>query len=241
MMTVAQEGTNLDELKERISTIYLRRTKDEINGLVKKHVHEMFYDLTPEQELEYNRLWEEYEELKKQEDENKEINKDLLEGAVYRKYISNITVPHTENIVDKLLRRGEKVVIACCYDEELYTLKEYYGDKAVVYNGKMSLKQKDEAINQFYNNQDVTVFIGNIIAAGVGINLVNARYMVFNNIDYVPGNDRQMEDRIWRITQKRECHIVYQIFRNTQYENIWNTVMKKELVIDQIIKKESEK
>ena len=241
MMTVAQEGTNLDELKERISTIYLRRTKDEINGLVKKHVHEMFYDLTPEQELEYNKLWEEYEELKRQEDENKEINKDLLEGAVYRKYISNITVPYTENIVDKLLRRGEKVVIACCYDEELYTLKEYYGDKAVVYNGKMSLKQKDEAINKFYNNQDVTVFIGNIIAAGVGINLVNARYMVFNNIDYVPGNDRQMEDRIWRITQKRECHIVYQIFRNTQYENIWNTVMKKELVIGQIIKKESEK
>ena len=120
-------------------------------------------------------------------------------------------------------------------------MKEYYGDKAVVYNGKMTLKQKDEAIDQFYKNPDVMVFIGNIVASGVGLNLVNARYMVFNNIDYVPGNDRQMEDRIWRITQKRECHIVYQIFRGTQYEKIWNTVMKKELVINQIIKKESDK
>ena len=201
----------------------------------------MFYDMTPEQEAEYNRLWAEYEEMKRQDDKNKEINKDLLEGAVYRKYISNITVPHTEDIVDKLVRRGEKVVIACCYDEELYTLKEYYGGKAVVYNGKMTLKQKDEAIDQFYKNPDVMVFIGNIVASGVGLNLVNARYMVFNNIDYVPGNDRQMEDRIWRITQKRECHIVYQIFRGTQYEKIWNTVMKKELVINQIIKKESDK
>lgn len=241
MMTVAQEATNLDELKEKISTVYLRRTKDDINGLVQKHVHEMFYDMTPEQEAEYNRLWAEYEEMKRQDDKNKEINKDLLEGAVYRKYISNITVPHTEDIVDKLVRRGEKVVIACCYDEELYTLKEYYGGKAVVYNGKMTLKQKDEAIDKFYKDPDVMVFIGNIVASGVGLNLVNARYMVFNNIDYVPGNDRQMEDRIWRITQKRECHIVYQIFRGTQYEKIWNTVMKKELVINQIIKKESDK
>jgi SNF2 family DNA or RNA helicase len=105
----------------------------------------------------------------------------------------------------------------------------------------MNLKQKDEAIDQFYNNPEVKVFIANIIAGGVGINLVNACYMVFNNIDYVPGNDRQMEDRIWRITQKRDCHIIYQIFRNTQYEKMWNTVMRKELVINQIIKKESEK
>ena len=241
MMIVAKDATNLDELKERISSIYLRRTKDELDGLVKKNIHELFYDLTPTQEAEYNRLWAEYEEMKLSENSNKELNKDLLEGGIYRKYISNITVPYTEGIVDKLIKRGEKVIIACCYDEELYTLKEYYGDRCVVYNGKMSLKQKDEAIKRFYENPDVMVFLGNIIAAGVGINLVNARYMVFNNIDYVPGNNKQMEDRIWRRTQKRECHIVYQIFRNTQYEKIWNTVLKKELVIDQIIKKESEK
>ena len=209
--------------------------------MVKKNIHELFYDLTPTQEAEYNRLWAEYEEMKLSENANKELNKELLEGGIYRKYISNITVPYTEGIVDKLMKRGEKVIIACCYDEELYTLKEYYGDRCVVYNGKMSLKQKDEAIKRFYDNPDVMVFLGNIIAAGVGINLVNARYMVFNNIDYVPGNNKQMEDRIWRRTQKRECHIVYQIFRNTQYEKIWNTVLKKELVIDQIIKKESEK
>ena len=197
--------------------------------------------MEPSQKSEYDRLWSEYEEAKKKEDAGKEINKDLLEGAVYRKYISNIMVPHTEEIVDKLLKRGEKVVIVCCYDEELYTLKDYYGDKAVIYNGKMGLKQKDAAIEEFYKNPNVTVFIGNIISAGVGINIVNARYMVFNNFDYVPGNNQQMMDRIWRRTQKRECHIIFQIFNDTQYEKIWNTVLKKDFIINQIIKKESDK
>ena len=241
MMTIANGESNLDELKEKISSVYLRRVKDDIDGLVKKHIHEMFYDMEPSQKSEYDRLWSEYKEAKKKEDADKEINKDLLEGAVYRKYISNIMVPHTEEIVDKLLKRGEKVVIVCCYDEELYTLKDYYGDKAVIYNGKMGLKQKDAAIEEFYKNPNVTVFIGNIISAGVGINIVNARYMVFNNFDYVPGNNQQMMDRIWRRTQKRECHIIFQIFNDTQYEKIWNTVLKKDFIINQIIKKESDK
>lgn len=241
MITIANDATHLDELKERVSNIYLRRIKGDMENIVNKEVEERFYDLTEAQQKEYNRLWDEYVEAKKEEDPEKELNKDLLEGGIYRKYISNAMVPNTEKIVDKLIKKGEKVVIACCYDEELYLLKDYYGEKAVVYNGKMNLKQKDEAIDQFYNNPEVKVFIANIIAGGVGINLVNACYMVFNNIDYVPGNDRQMEDRIWRITQKRDCHIIYQIFRNTQYEKMWNTVMRKELVINQIIKKESEK
>jgi SNF2 family DNA or RNA helicase len=209
--------------------------------MVTKHVHERFYDLTQEQMEEYQRLWDEYEKAKAEDNPGKELNKELLEGAVYRKYISNQMVPYTENLVDKMLSRGEKVVIVCCYDEELYTLKEYYGDRAVIYNGKINAKQKDKAIEEFYSNDNVMVFIANIIAGGVGINLVNSRCMVFNNIDYVPGNDRQMEDRIFRITQKRDCHIFYQIFRDTQYEKIWETVMKKELAIDQVIKKESEK
>jgi hypothetical protein len=31
------------------------------------------------------------------------------------------------------------------------------------------------------------------------------------------------------------------MFRKTQYEKMWNTVMRKELVINQVIKKEDEK
>ena len=54
-------------------------------------------------------------------------------------------VPHTIELAEELLEEGRKVVIGCCYDEELYSLKEYFGDRCVVYNGKMNSKQKDAA------------------------------------------------------------------------------------------------
>ena len=150
-------------------------------------------------------------------------------------------VPHTIELTNKCIKRGEKVIIACCYDEELYSLKDYYKDICVIYNGKISPKEKDEAKKKFMTDDTCKVFIGNIIAAGVGLTLTASRIMIFNNFDWVPGNCRQMEDRIYRIGQTRDCHIFYQFFKNTQYEKMWNTVLRKELVIKQIIKKEEEK
>lgn len=242
MITIMKDPSNLDELKKRVQHIYLRRTKEDISdGLPQKTVHEVFYDFDIIQMMEYDKLWEEYETAQLEADPTKEINKDLLEGAIYRRYCSNQMVPNTIKLADSFIKNGEKVIIATCYDEELNMLKDYYGDKCVVYNGKMNAKQKDAARDAFLTDESIMVFIGQVIAAGVGLNLVSSHIMIFNNIDFVPGNCRQMEDRIYRIGQKHDVDIYYQMFKGTQYEKIWNTVMRKELAINQVIKKENEK
>ena len=123
----------------------------------------------------------------------------------------------------------------------MYTLKDYYGDKCVVFNGKMNAKEKLESERLFKEDDSKVVFLGNIQAAGVGINLTSATAMVFNNISFVPGDNKQMEDRIYRIGQNKDVDIYYQMFRDTQYEKMWNIVLRKELIIDQVIKKEDEK
>ena len=241
-ITIAKDGTNLEELKLRISHIYLRRTKEDLtSGLPNKTIHEVFYDFNMLQQMEYAKLWDEYETAQLEADPTKEINKELLEGAIYRKYCSNQMVPNTIKMADDFISKGEKVIIATCYDEELEMLKDYYGDKCVVYNGKMNGKQKDAAQKAFIENPDVMVFLGNVIAAGVGITLVVSNKLIFNNLSFVPGENRQMEDRCYRIGQTKDVDIYYQMFRGTQYERMWNTVMRKELIINQVIKKEDEK
>ena len=241
-ITILKDPTNLEELKLKVSHIYLRRTKEDIaEGLPNKTVHELFYDFDMKQEFEYARLWEEYEAAQLELDPTKEINKDLLEGAVYRKYCSNQMIPNTIKLTDEFIKNGDKVIIATCYDEELYALRDYYGDKCVVYNGKMTLKQKDEAKNAFINDKEKLVFIGNIQAASVGLTLICSHILIFNNITYVPSDEKQFEDRIHRLGQKKDCDIYYQFFRGTEYEKIWNTILKKELSINAVIKKESEK
>ena len=241
MLTIPNGEGNLEELKDRTSHIYLRRVKEDLQDLPNKTVHELFYDLDMMQLMEYNRLWEEYETAQLEADPTKEINKELLEGAIYRKYLSNQMVPNTIKLTDSFIEQGEKVVIACCYDEELYTLKDYYGDRCVIYNGKISAKDKDKNIEKFTNDPNIMVFIGNIQAAGVGITLLSSRTLIFNNISFVPGDNLQMQDRIYRIGQTRDVDIYYQIYRDTQYEKMWNIVLRKSLVINQIVKKEDEK
>lgn len=48
-------------------------------------------------------------------------------------------------------------------------------------------------------------------------------------------------DRVHRLNQTEDVDIYYQIFRGTQYERMWDIVLRKTLVIDQVIKKEEEK
>lgn len=241
-ITIAKDGTNLEELKLRISHIYLRRTKEDLaSGLPNKTIHEVFYDFNMLQRMEYSKLWDEYETAQLEADPTKEINKELIEGAIYRKYCSNQMVPNTIKMTDDFISKGEKVIIATCYDEELNMLKDYYGDKCVVYNGKMNQKQKDAAQKAFIENPDVMVFIGNIVAASVGLTLIISNKLIFNSFSYTDVENKQMEDRIYRIGQKKDVDIYYQVFRNTRYEEVWNICLRKEHLFNEVIKKENEK
>lgn len=241
MIAVPNGASNLDELKERVSHIYLRRMKEDLKDMVTKTIHEIYYDLTPQQLEEYNKLWEEYENAQYELEPTKELNKNLLEGAIYRGYLSNQMVPHTIKLTDEFIKNGEKVVIGCCYDEELYSLKDYYGDKCVIYNGKMNSKEKDRAQEAFMTNPDIKVFIGNLQSASVGLTLTAAKKLIFNNISFVPGENKQFQDRIHRINQTEDVDIYFQFFKDTQYQKMWEITMRKDYIIDKIIKKESEK
>lgn len=241
MITVPSGESNLDELRERVSHIYLRRVKEDLTGMVKKTIHEKYYDLNSEQIKEYNKLWEEYENSQYEVNPDKEINKELLEGAIYRRYLSNEMIPHTIELANGFISNGEKVVIGCCYDEELYRLKDYFGEICVVYNGKMNSKEKDYAKQQFMTNPNIKVLIGNLKSAGVGLTLTAAKKLIFNDFSYVKGDNDQFMDRIHRINQTEDVDVYFQIFNGTQYQKMWEIVMRKGYVIDQVIKKESEK
>lgn len=238
---VNSDATNLDELKERISHIYLRRTKEEFKGMVNKTIHEISYKLNQQQKIEYNKLWDEYEQQQFEQNYCTEINKELLEGSLYRKYLSNQMIPNTISLAENFIKNGDKVVIACCFDEELYTLKEYFGDKCVIYNGKMNSKEKDYAQHKFMSDDNVKIFIGNLQSAGVGISLIVSTKLIFNSFSYSNADNKQMEDRIHRLNQTNNVDVYYQFFEETQNEKMWNIVLKKDNIFNTVIKKEDDK
>ena len=233
-------SSNLNELMEKVKNSYLRRLKSDIPGMVNKTIHQRYYDLSDDEFFVYNKLWDDYEESQIQLG-NDNLNKELTEGILLRQFVSNAMIKNTIELANEFLEDDKKVFIACCFNEEISELKKYFGDKAVIYKGGMSIKQKDDAEKRFMTDPKTTVFIGNIIAAGVGLTLTSSHICIFNSYDWVPGNNLQMMDRVHRIGQKNDVEVYFQLFSNTISEHMWETIIRKELSINQVIKTENNK
>ena len=241
-MTIPQGATNLDELRERIKHLYIRRLSSDIPGMVNKMIDTRYYDLTPSQKKEYDRLWDEY--IKAQEENGDNTNEEyrqLVEGMLVRQYLANEMIENTKKLANDYLEDGEKVIIVCNFASEIEAFKKYYGKKCVTYDGKMTAKQKDKAENEFMNNPKIKVFIGQIEAAGVGLTLTESRIMIFNSYSWAEVSNRQMQDRIYRITQKRDALCIYQLFTDSISQDMFDKVMRKGLIMDETIIKEDDK
>ena len=235
-------ATNIDELKEKIKHVYIRRLLTEMTDMVNKEIETRYYDLTPSQMSRYNKLWEEYLEAQEEQgNDNSEDYRQLVEGILVRQYLAKEMTQNTIQLVNEKLEDGEKVIIVCTFSEEIDILKKYYGDKCVVYDGKMTLKQKDKAEYEFMNNPKIKVFIGQIIACSVGLTLTAAHTLIFNSYSWVAADNLQAQDRIYRLNQTHDVTCIYQLFNDSISQNMFDKVMKKEIIMNKTIKSESEK
>ena len=241
-VTTINGASNLEELREKIKHLYIRRLLTEMTDMVDKNIITKTYDLTESQRVEYERLWQEYLDAQtEQGNEDSEQYRQLVEGILVRQYLAKQMVDNTIKLVDNMLEEGGKVIIVCTFSEEIAMFKDYYKKKCVVYDGKMTAKAKDKAEQAFNNDKNVRVFIGQILAAGVGLNLVVANKMVFNSYSWVAADNTQIEDRIYRLTQKNDVTCVYQLFNDSMSKHMYDTVIGKKNMMDTIIKSEINK
>ena len=239
---IANDATNLDELKEKIKHVYIRRLLSQMSDMVKKNIEVKEYDLNEKQTIRYNELWDEYVKAQEEKGNNdSEAYRQLVEGTIVRQYLAKEMIPNTIHLVEEIIDNDEKVIISCTYTEEVNELKKYFGKIAVVYDGKMTSKQKDKSEYEFMNNPKIKVFIGQIDSASVGLTLTAATKLIFNSFSFSSHVLKQMEDRIYRLTQTKDVTCYYQVFTDSISQHVYNTVLKKELMANTIIKSESEK
>jgi len=241
-LIIPQGASNLDELRERIKHLYIRRLSSDIPGMVNKRIETLEYDLNSEQKKQYDKLWEEYTEAQLSNgDESNEEYRQLVEGMLVRQFLANEMVENTKKLVDDYIEDGEKVIIVCNFSNELEQFKEYYGKKCVTYDGKMTPKQKDKAVDAFMNDKKIQVFIGQEVAMSVGLTLTSSHIMVFNSYSWSENDNRQTQDRIYRITQTEDALCIYQLFTDSVSQDMFEKVMRKGLIMDETIKSENDK
>jgi len=107
--------------------------------------------------------------------------------------------------------------------------------------GETPMQERDRAVQEFQNNPEVKLFVGNIIAAGVGLTLTASSHVVFAELDWVPGNVTQAEDRAHRIGQANSVLVQHIVLEGSLDAEIARAIVNKQEVIDKALDNQIDK
>ena len=145
----------------------------------------------------------------------------------------------TIDFVRGAIEQGEKVIVFSCFDDPIQRLVKELGRQAVVLTGKTPGAQRQELVDRFQQDDTVRAFVANIIAGGTGFNLTAATQVVFNDLDWLPTNHWQAEDRAYRIGQTRTVNVTYVVGRNTVDEFVQSVLETKAALVNAIVEGEA--
>ncbi len=148
-----------------------------------------------------------------------------------------------EHVKDVLAGDGQKIVLFAHHRDVINILRDgletesgdWPGVKTVSIVGGDSAEDRQEAVHSFQNDPSVRVFIGSIGAAREGITLTAADIAVFAEIDWVPGNLSQAEDRLHRIGQHNAVTIQHVLLDNSLDAKMIKTIVSKQRVLDKAL------
>jgi hypothetical protein len=160
-----------------------------------------------------------------------------LLGAVTkaRHRLAGAKIAATLDFVSGAVDQGEKVIVFSCFEEPVRELAHRLGTPAVVVTGRTPAHQRQAIVDRFQQDGNVRVFLANIIAGGVGLNLTAATQIVFNDLDWVPANHWQAEDRAYRIGQARTVNVTYMVGVNTMDDFVQTVLERKAALIGAVV------
>lgn len=229
-------ASNIQELAGYLDGFMLRRLKkDVMKDLPDKTFQKIVFD-APSKTCE-KRLKEEREAFNSQYGETA---KDGLLGAIatIRREIGEAKVPMAIEHIKNLLEEKDKLVIFAYHRSVIAALqKELSEYHPVVLAGGLSAEQKQKAVDDFVTRNSKRVFIGQIEAAGVGIDGLQrvADTVVFVELSWVPGQIKQAIDRCHRIGQANKVLVQFLAMKGGIDEDIFASIESKTKVIKRLV------
>ena len=230
-------ASNLEELQRLLRERFMvrRLKKDVLTELPAKQrqVVELSSVAYTDVLLQEKELWDKYQKTL-EKDNKKESNTILFdEMSKVRHNTALAKLPAVVSFLKDALQSGPVVCFAH-HRDVVAGIAESFKGKCVTLIGGMDDEAKNESVDKFQNGE-FDLFIGNIQAAGVGITLTRSSHVVFAEMDWVPGNLNQCEDRCHRISQSDSVLIQHLVIEDSIDCRMLSTVMQKQMVIDQAL------
>ena len=219
-------ATNLDELQQKLrSSIMVRRLKRDVLTELPAKTRNLialpgeWFSSALKAEAKVREAIERMAELQQQIDladamDDQQLYEALVaqlrdntsvafeETALVRHKTALAKVKHVVEHVQNVLEQTDKVILFAWHADVIDQLMAGLADfNPVRVTGQDSINDRQAAVDAFQQDANCRVFVGNIKAAGVGLTLTAACHVVFAELDFVPANISQAEDRAHRYGQ----------------------------------------
>jgi Superfamily II DNA/RNA helicases, SNF2 family len=225
-------ASNLEELSKELKGMMLRRTKEQVlKELPPKRRTRVLLPISNRKE--YDKALMEFYQWRSEEKEDRFYERNVLEWMeTLKQHCTKGKLEAAKEWVKDFLETGNKLVLFGTHQSTLDFFMKEFKDCAVKLDGSTSQPVRERAVYMFQNDPDTRLFVGNIIAAGVGITLTAASSVAFIELDWTPANHDQAEDRCNRIGQTNSVNCYYLLAEQTLDEYILSKLERKRVVVN---------
>jgi len=144
-----------------------------------------------------------------------------------------------DEITEELNSGLHQIVLMCWHKDTIDILRQKLDKFGVaVVDGRVSMKKRQEAVDRFNDSQytsNCRVFIGQILAAGVGHTMTGCQDMIIVEPSWVPGENVQAMLRISRIGQLKKCLVRFAKLAGSIDEAIMGSAERKAAMIAELM------
>lgn len=141
---------------------------------------------------------------------------------------SDLVIEHLKKAVNSV----GKVVVFVHHTVLADAIAKAFEGECAVLTGKTPSNKRQKVVDQFQEDKDCRLFIGNIQAAGTAITLTASSHVVFAELSWVPGEMAQAEDRLHRIGQEDNVTIQYLVVDGSIDARMAELLIQKQQVIE---------
>lgn len=234
---------NIDQLRDQLGAIMLRRTKEEVLDLPEKIYVNEYVELTDEQKELYNQVID--DAIRSEDSDNEcilatKLRLRQVSGGIgpFNFIKKNPKIDRLEQIVEEAIYSGTKVIVYSNWIEgikpAIERLQKY---NPVVITGETDDKDRQALVNKFQNDPEAKVFCATVGAAGTGLTLTAATEVVFLDEPWTDAAKEQACDRAHRIGTKSAVTIHTLMSHGTYDEEVHDIVIGKKQLSDTIVEK----
>lgn len=240
----AKGATNLDELHDKISKYFLRRTKEEVlKELPAKNYINIPIDLDKEYREAYNLV--ESNLIKYLRETKNKTDKEILRSLQGEKLVKlNLLreinamgkISTAKELIDNIIEAGEKVIVFSSFNAPLKELYDIYEDNSVILLGETPVDERGYIVKKFQEDKSTNIFFGGTRSAGVGITLTAASNVIFLDLPWTNSDLEQCEGRAHRVGAKFQSLNIYKITSRDSIDGFMQKLLlRKKEIVDQMI------